>query len=192
MTSISAASSSAYLSPLQQLQDQLQAELKSGAIGSSDQGALSSALTDIGSSLQSSRASDQTSGTKPSPDGLKSKIDDLIAGEVSSGKLTSAQATELQGVFKAAFAGGAGGAGGAHGPHGGHGGPPPADSSSSADGTGSSSGATSADDMLKQFLQSVQDSLTSSSSSSYSATGTSAAASNSTSSFSALLIDYQT
>jgi hypothetical protein len=189
MTSISAASSSAYLSPLQQLQDQLQAELKSGAIGSSDQGALSSALTDIGSSLQSSRASDQTSGTKPSPDGLKSKIDDLIAGEVSSGKLTSDQATELQGVFKAAFAGGAGGA---HGPHGGHGGPPPADSSSSADGTGSSSGATSADDMLKQFLQSVQDSLTSSSSSSYGATGGSAAASNSTSSFSALLIDYQT
>jgi flagellar hook-basal body complex protein FliE len=195
MTSISATSSSAYLSPLQKLQDELQAELKSGAIGSSDQDALSSALTDIDSSLQTSRASDQAGGTKPSPDGLKSKIDDLIAGEVSSGKLTSDQATELQGVFKAAFAGGAGGpggAGGAHGPHGGHGGPPPADSSSSADGTDSSSGATSADDMLKQFLQSLQDSLTSSSSSSYSATGSSAAAGNSTSSFSALLIDYQT
>jgi hypothetical protein len=190
MTSISAASSSAYLSPQQKLQDELQAELNSGAIGSSDQDALSSALTDIGSSLQSSRASDQTSGAKPS-DGLKSKIDDLIAGEVSSGKLTSDQATELQGVFKAAFAGGAGGSGGAHGAHGGHGGPPPADSSSSADGTDSSSGATSADDILQQFLQSVQDSLTASSSSPYSATG-STAASDSTSSFSALLIDYQT
>ena len=178
MTSISAASSSAYLSPLQQLQQELQAELKSGAIGSSDQDALSSALTDIDSSLQSSRTTDQASGTKPSPTDLKSKIDDLINGEVASGKLTSDQATELQGVFKAAFAGGAGapgGAGGAHGSHGGHGGPPPADSSSSADGTDSSSGATSADDMMKQFLQSLQDSLTSSSSSSYSATGSTAA-----------------
>ena len=194
MTSISAASSSAYLSPLQKLQDELQAELKSGAISSGDQGALSSALTDINSSLQTSPASDQAGGSKPSADGLKSKIDDLIAGEVSSGKLTSAQATELQGVFKAAFAGGAGGpggAGGAHGPHGGHGGPPPADSSASADGTDSSSGATSADDILQQFLQSLQDSLTASSSSPYSATG-SAAATDSTSSFSALLIDYQT
>jgi hypothetical protein len=192
MTSISATSSSAYLSPLQKLQDELQAELKSGAIGSSDQDALSSALTDIDSSLQTSRASDQAGGTKPSPDGLKSKIDDLIAGEVSSGKLTSDQATELQGVFKAAFAGGAGGAGGAHGSHGGHGGPPPADSSSSANGADSSSGATSADDILKQFLQSLQDSLAASSSGSYSATGSTAAAGDSTSSFSALLIDYQT
>src|SRR6202040_3947512 len=82
---------------------------------SGDQGALSSALADIDSSLQTSRASDQAGGTKPSPDGLKSKIDDLIAGEVSSGKLTSAQATELQGVFKAAFAGGAGSSSGAGG-----------------------------------------------------------------------------
>src|ERR1700730_14905560 len=158
MTSISAACSSAYLSPLQKLQDELQAELNSGAISSGDQGALSSALADIDSSLQTSRASYQARGTKPSPEPDESKIDDLIAGEVSSGKLTSAQATELQGVFKAAFAGGAGGpggAGGAHGPHGGHGGPPPADSSSSADGTDSSSGATSANDILKQFLPSL-------------------------------------
>src|ERR1700704_6488687 len=140
MTSISAASSSAYLSPLQKLQDELQAELKSGAISSGDQGALSSALTDINSSVQTSPASDQAGGSKPSADGLKSKIDDLIAGEVSSGKLTSDQATELQGVFKAAFANGPGGAGGpagaggAHG-HGGPGGPPPTDSASSTDST---------------------------------------------------------
>src|SRR6266705_3831520 len=128
MTSITAISNSNYQSPLQKLQDELQAEINSGTIGSSDQDALSSALTDIDSSLQSSRASDQTSGTKPSPSDLKSKIDDLIAGEVSSGKLTSDQATELQGVFKAAFAnrpGGPGGPGGAGGAHGGPGGPPP-------------------------------------------------------------------
>ncbi len=55
---------------------------------------------------------------------MKSKLDDLISQEVSSGKLTSDQATELQGVFKAAFA---------QGPEarmattGGAGGPPPSD-----------------------------------------------------------------
>ena len=61
--------------------------------------------------MQASRASDQASGTRPSHADLKSKLDDLIAGEVSSGKLTSDQATELQGVFKAAFAKGPGGRG---------------------------------------------------------------------------------
>src|SRR5438128_4044923 len=128
MTSISAASANTYQSPLQRLQSELQSEVTSGTISSSDQDALSSALTDIDSSLQASRASDQASGTRPSPDDLKSKIDDLIDGEVSSGKLTRDQATELQGVFKAAFAngpggaGGTGGAGGAHHGGGGHGG----------------------------------------------------------------------
>ena len=112
MTSISAASAQTYQSPLQKLQDELLSEVKSGAIKSSDQDALASALTDIDSAMQASRASDQASGTRPSPADLKSKIDDLIAGEVSSGKLTSDQATELQGVFKAAFANGPGGAGG--------------------------------------------------------------------------------
>ena len=116
MTSISAASARTYQSPLQKLQDELLSEVKSGAIKSSDQDALASALTDINSAMQASRASDQASGTRPSPDGLKSKIDDLIAGEVSSGKLTSDQATELQGIFKAAFANGPGGAGGPGGP----------------------------------------------------------------------------
>ena len=117
MTSISAASSSAYLSPLQKLQDELQAEVNSGAISSSDQSALSSALNDINSSLQSGGASNQAGGSSSSPGDLKSKIDGLIANEVSSGKLTSDQATELQGVFKTAFADGAGGTGGAGGAH---------------------------------------------------------------------------
>ena len=192
MTSISAISSSNYQSPLQKLQDELQAEIDSGTIGSSDQDALSSALTDIDSSLQSSRASHSAGGTRPSPGDLKSKIDDLIAGEVSSGKLTSDQATELQGVFKAAFANGSGGPGGPGGAHGGHGGPPPADGASSSDSASSSSGASSAADILQQFLQSLQEQLSASSSTSYSATGSSSTASNASSSFSALLIDYQT
>src|SRR5436189_3786416 len=110
-----------------------------------------SALTDIVQAMKASRTSDQASGTRPSPADLKSKIDDLIANEVSSGKLTSDQATELQGVFKAAFANGPGGADGAggpggahHGHHGGTGGPPPADDSSSTDATGTASDTASA------------------------------------------------
>jgi len=180
MTSISAASVQSYQSPLQKLQDELLSEVKSGAVKSSDQDALSAALTDIDSAMQASRASDQASGTRPSPADLKSKIDDLINGEVSSGKLTSDQATELQGIFKAAFANGPGGAGGP-------GGPPPADGASSSD--DSSSSTNSIDDILKQFLQSLQESLSASSSTTYSATGNSSASSSA--SFSALLIDYR-
>src|SRR5437016_470001 len=108
MTSISAASINTRQSPLQKLQDELLSEVNSGAVSSSDKDALSTALTDIDSAMQASRTSDQASGTRPSPDQLKSKIDDLINGEVSSGKLTSDQATELQGIFKAAFANGPG------------------------------------------------------------------------------------
>ena len=179
MTSISAASAQSYQSPLQKLQDELLSEVNSGVIGSSDKDALSSALTDIDSSLQSGRASDQASGTRPSSGDLKSKIDDLIDGEVSSGKLTSDQATELQGVFRAAFAngpggagpggpdgaGGPGGPGGAHGHHGGHGGPPQSDSSSSTDGS-SSSGTSSADDNASLSDEPMTPELTSDSNSS--------------------------
>ena len=195
MTSISAASVNTYQSPLQKLQNELLSEVNSGAISSSDKDALAAALTDIDSSLQSSRASDQASGTRPSPDDLKSRIDDLIAGEVSSGKLTSDQATELQGVFKAAFANGPGGAGGPGGPGGPGGaggpppgGPPPSGDASSSDDTSSSS-STSIDDILKQFLQSLQESLSASSSTSYGVTGTTS--NSSSASFAALLIDYQ-
>jgi hypothetical protein len=190
MTSILAASINTYQSPLQKLQDELQSEVNNGAISSSDQDALSAALTDIDSAMQASRASDHDSGTRPSPGDLKSKIDDLIESQVSSGKLTSDQATELQGIFKAAFANGPGGSrgpGGAGGPPpgGGPGGPPPSDEASSSDDTSS----TSLEDILKQFLESLQEQMSASSSSSYSATGT-ASSSNSVS-FSALLIDYQ-
>jgi hypothetical protein len=191
MTSISALSTTSYQSPLQRLQEELQSEVNSGAISSSDQAALSSALDDIDSALQSSRAGDQASGTRPSPGDLQSKIDDLIAGEVSSGKLTSDQVTELQGVFKAAFANGPQGAGQAAGQ--GAGGPPPSDSSSSTDSTSdtsSSDSSSTTDDILKEFLQLLQSSLSASSSTStsYNATGSSSTGS---SSASALLIDYR-
>jgi hypothetical protein len=191
MTSISAASINSFQSPLQRLQDELQSEVKSGAISSSDQDALAAALTDIDTAIQAGRASDEAGGTRPSPGDLKSKIDDLINGEVSSGKLTSDQATELQGIFKTAFAhgpGGAGGHGGQGGPHGAGGpppGPPPSDDASSTD----SSGTSSINDILQQFLQELQKSLSASSSSSYGSTGGSSTSGNG--SFTALLIDYQ-
>jgi hypothetical protein len=192
MTSISAASAQTYQSPLQKLQDELLSEVNSGAVQSSDQDALSSALSNIDSALQSGRAGDQAGGTRPSHADMKSKIDDLISSQVADGKLTSDQATELQGIFKAAFANGPGGAGGAGGPRGAGGpppgGPPPADGTSSSDDT--SSGTSSIDDILKQFLQSLQDSLSASSSTTYSAAGTSSASSST--SLSALLVDYQT
>jgi hypothetical protein len=190
MSSISATSSNSYQSPLQKLQDQLQAEVNSGTISSTDQNALSSALTDITSSLQSNSATDSSSGANASPGDLKSKIQGLISNEVSSGKLTTDQATELQNVFKAAFGNGAdatGRAGGAHHGHHGHGGAPPSDSSTATDGT--SSGTSS--DILQQFLQSVQDSLSTASAAPYNATGAASPTGDSSSSVSALLFNYQ-
>ncbi|NEW91787.1 hypothetical protein [Rhodopseudomonas sp. BR0M22] len=174
----SAAAGGSYLSPLQLLQKELASEVSSGSVKSSDADALSSALQDIDSALQSSRSS---SSSDSPPTDLKSKIDDLIAGEVSSGKLTTDQATELQNVFKSTFAGGP--------PPGGPGGPPP-DDASAASASGSSTDTSSSSDIsdiLKQFLQLLQDQQ-SSTASAYSASGSAAASG----SFTALLINYQT
>ena len=113
MSSITSATSAQQYSPLPRLQNELTSEVSAGTISSTDQSALSSALDDIDKAMQASKP---TSGsTPPSSDDMKSKIDDLIAGEVSSGKLTSAQADELKNVFAQAFKGGPGGAGGAGG-----------------------------------------------------------------------------
>ena len=191
MTSISAASAGNYQSPLQRLQQQLQSDVSDGTISSSDQSALSTALTDIDTALQQSRSSDQSRGTRPSKDEMKSKIDDLIANEVSNGTLTSDQADELKNVFQSAFAKGPGGAGGPGGPGGAGGpppGPPPDDSSSnssSTDSTSSTSTNTTTADILQQFLQALQQSQ--SSSASYGANGSSFGGSD----FSALLIDFK-
>ena len=187
MSSISAASAGNYQSPLQRLQQELQSEVSAGTISSSDQSALSTALTDIDTALQQSRSTDQSSGTRPSKDGMQSKIDDLISSEVSNGTLTSDQAEELKGVFQSAFANGPGGAGGAGGPPPG---PPPSDdgssdSSTTTDSTSSTSTDSTTAEILQQFLQALQQSQ--SSTSSYGANGSSSGNSD----FSALLIDYK-
>lgn len=193
MTISSLSSATSYQSPLQKLEAELQTEVSNGTISSSDQSALSSALTDIDSAIKASQSSDSASGTKLSPTDMQSKINDLIANEVSSGKLTSTQGSELKGVFQATFAQGPGG-------------PPPGeatssssttDASSLASSTTSSSDTSSTDtsnniaELLQQFLQALQSSLSNASSSSYNASGTSSATDNS-SQLSAILIDYKT
>lgn len=189
MTSISAASAGSHQSPLQRLQQELQSQVSAGTISSSDQSALSTALTDIDSALQQSRAGGQSSGTRPSKEEMQSKIDELISNEVSNGTLTSDQADELKGVFQSAFAKGPGGAGEPGGAGGPPPGPPPDDTSSDSLSTTDSTGSTSADattaEILQQFLQALQQSQ--SSASSYAANGSSTG----NSSFSALLIDYK-
>ena len=159
--------------------------------------ALSSALDSVDSSLSSQRDADRASGTRPSPGDLKTKVDDLIASQVSDGKLTSDQATELKNVFQNAFAngpggggpggargpGGPGGPGGAGGP-GGPGGPGGSDAAS-ADGSSdtSSSSDTDLQKLLADFLSTLQNST--SQTSSYTGTGQTQSANAS------LLFDYQ-
>lgn len=177
MTAISSLSTSSYLSPLQQLQKELAAELSAGQISSSDASSMSTALNDIDSALQGGSPAD--AGGTQTPGDMKSKIDDLISKEVSNGTLTTDQAEKLKNVFAQTFGQGPGGPGG----------PPPdgataSDSSSSAS---SSDGSGSVDDLVKQFLELLQQNQ-SSSANSYGSAGTTTNAA----SFSALLVDYKT
>jgi hypothetical protein len=201
MTAISTVSSNqyAFTSPRDLLQNELTKEVSAGTISTGDQDALSSALDSIDSSLSSQRDADRASGTRPSPGDLKTKVDDLIAAQVSDGKLTSDQATELKNVFQNAFANGPGGAGGPHGPggpggaggHGGPGGPggagaPGGSDAASADGssdTSSTSSDTDLQKLLADFLSTLQNST--SQTSSYTGTGQTQSANAS------LLFDYQ-
>ena len=98
MTSISALSSTSYQSPLQKLQDELQSEVNSGAVSSSDQSALSSALNDIDSALQGGQADASSGSTNTSPGDLKSKIDSLIAND-GIGKVVDLGHTSFEPFF---------------------------------------------------------------------------------------------
>ena len=217
MSSISVLGSSQhnYTSPLQQLEAELQSEVSAGTVSSSDQSALSSALTSIDSSLTANQSSSaQAAGPTDSgggsrPHHIRAKIDSLIQAQVSSGALTSSQATELQNLFANTFGHGPGGhgdLGGAGGPGGpqGFGGPPPGrppsggssasgsladqllNGSSSTDassGNSSSSDSTSLSTALQDFLKLLQDAQ----SYSYGANGATAPSSSSASA----LINYQ-
>lgn len=166
-------------SPLQRLQTTLASEISAGNINSADQSALSSSLSDIDAALKSQM---ESGGSRPSPEEMQSKIDSLIADEVSKGDLTAEQAAELKTVFSTAFQGGPGGAGGAGGPPPG----PPPTGSDEDDDTTSATSSTSSDvsELIQEFLEKLKDTL-GSSSSSYSANG-----SNHASQIQSLIVNY--
>jgi len=185
VTSISSAGFQQFPSPLQRLQNELSSEVSAGTISGSDSDALASALDDIDATLQSERTSASATDGPPSPKEMKQKIDDLIAGEVKSGKLTDDQAAELKNVFAKTFAHGPGG--GPGGPGASPGGPGgPGGGFADADSNGSSTQSASADTantLLQDFIKLLQDSQTSSG---YSASG------DLQSQLRSLLVDYQT
>jgi len=168
------------------LQNELLSEVSSGAISADDQDALSAALDDIDSTLRSQRP--ERGSARPSPSEMKSKIDDLIATEVQNGKLTSDQADELKNVFAKAFSHGGDGAGGPQGGPGGAGGPGGPGGSCAPGGSGDASASSSSSDQLNQilsdFLKSLQQSL--SKNSTYDASGDTGSVS-----VTALIMNYQ-
>ncbi|NIJ08965.1 polyhydroxyalkanoate synthesis regulator phasin [Sphingomonas vulcanisoli] len=104
MTSISGS-----MSPSDRIQQMLQSAVTSGTVKTADQGALSGAITDIDTALQSGGPS----STALTPSSMKSKVDGLVDQEVKDGKLTSDQADELKQLFAKATQG----AGHHHGHH---------------------------------------------------------------------------
>jgi uncharacterized membrane protein YdfJ with MMPL/SSD domain len=168
MTSISSFNPSqmGHVSPRDRLQSELTSEISAGSINATDQAALSAAIDEIDSSLKSAGETARKSGsTRPSPDEMKSKISDLIAEQVSAGKLTSEQAEELSNIFEQTLAGGAGGPppGGGPGGPGGPGGAGGAGETEDADDSSSTSStsSTSTDDdimkLLTDFMKALQE-----------------------------------
>jgi hypothetical protein len=179
VTSISSATFQQFSSPRDLLQSELSSEVSAGTISSADGSALGSALNDIDASLQQNRASGATSGGQPpSPGGIRQKIDDLIASEVKSGKLTDSQAKELKNVFAKAFQhAGPGAASGSDDSS------TQSTSSSSADSSLPSTSSSGANQLLQDFIKLLQDAQ---STSGYNATG------DVQSQLKSLLVNYQT
>jgi hypothetical protein len=182
MTSISGSMSVAsMMSPNDRMKLALQAAVSTGSVKSTDQSALSGALDDIDAAMKSSGPS----AANTSASAMKTKVDGLIDKEVTDGKLTDDQATELKSVFADAASkmGGPKGTGGPGGP-GGPPPPPPSDDSGDDTTTSSTDTTKSAIEQMIAFLKQLEQTV--SSSSTYGSTGTSTA-SNSTSS--SVLID---
>lgn len=174
MTSISGSMSIAsMMSPSDRMKLQLQAAVSAGTVSSADQSALGSALDDIDSAMKA--GGPPAAGTDPSS--MKTKVDSLVDQEVTDGKLTSDQATELKQLFGAAQGGPGGmqsadagdasvdsvdGTQGIKGAHRHHGGPPPPppsddDSSDTTSTTASSTDTTKAAiEQLISFLKQLE------------------------------------
>ncbi|MGU3663974.1 hypothetical protein ACLBX9_07290 [Methylobacterium sp. A49B] len=159
-------------------------------------------MSSIDASLSANRPGAGSSSTSPAtldPSSLKDRIDSLISDQVSSGALTSDQATALKTLFAGQgrstqasdIASGDDGIAGVGGPPPG---PPPglppsiSASGSTTDGTSSDTssgpGASSTNDLLATFIQQLQSSQ--SGAARYGASGTSTGTT-----FSALLFDFQ-
>ena len=165
----------------------IQQQEASGALSSTDADALTSALSSIDSSL-SSASSSSTSSSRLDPSSMKDRIDSLISDQVSSGTLTSDQASELKNLFAShgkSVSSSDSDSSESDGPQGPPppGPPPGADASSSS--SSSTSGSSSASDLLSAFMQQLQ--AAQSNGSGYAASGQSSTAQSS----SALLFDFQ-
>jgi len=166
--------------------DAIQKQEASGALSSTDADALTSALSSIDSSLSSSSSS-STSTTRLDPSSMKDRIDSLISDQVSSGTLTSDQASELKNLFashgKSVTSSSSDSGSDTDGPQG----PPPPGPPPGADASASSSsGSTSStSDLLSAFMQQLQ--AAQSNGTGYAASGQSSTAQSS----SALLFDFQ-
>jgi hypothetical protein len=93
-------------SPLSILQSQLTSQVSAGKISSADQSVLSTALDGIDQSL--GQGLDNSGSQQLSPQDMKDKVGSLIDQQVSDGKLTTDQASELKNVFAGAAPGSGG------------------------------------------------------------------------------------
>ena len=80
------------------LQSRITSAAASGQLSQADGTAIGSALGDIASQLQTSRSQAGAANTGPAQ--FRKKLDNLINGEVASGKLTDEQATELKSMLQ--------------------------------------------------------------------------------------------
>ncbi len=167
--------------------DAIQKQEASGALSSTDADALTSALSSIDSSLSSSSSS-STSTTRLDPSSMKDRIDSLISDQVSSGTLTSDQASELKNLFAShgkSVTSSSDSGSDTDGPQGPPPPGPPPGADPSASSSSSSSSTSSTSDLLSAFMQQLQ--AAQSSGTGYAASGQSSSAQSS----SALLFDFQ-
>lgn len=137
-------------SPLNRVQDQLQRAVSKGTVKTEDQDALSAAISDISAQLQAGGAG-STAAAATNGQTARPKIDDLISGEISSGKLTADQASELKSVFAQT-------AQRMHGHR--HGPPPPSNDDSGDDGDSAAAPVTQAS--FVDFIKKLETALTAS------------------------------
>ena len=177
---------------------EIDSEASAGTISSTDATALTSALAAIDANLKSGGSATDSasapSGSTPTarldPSAMQDKIDGLIADQVSSGTLTSDQATTLKSLFAQGDKHDGGAVAGAGGRLSG---PPPGGPPSGGGTLGTSPGSaasdttstTSTSDLLAGFIKQLQ--ATQTSGAGYASSGSASVRSNA----SAIVLDFQ-